>query len=185
MALMELCTKENFAWSNGNIEGYWVEDLTIFRRQIPLAPAAEARLMAGYGLGPDQRKDYYQTVARAIQHEIAVPNRLKELSIKNTLTYIAAEQAKSADGALVICQSAEGRLTPLCQSILHGTVPAITILDIISRLAIILRDLSQQGISHGNLSLGGIYLTEEQRILLGGWGYASGPKIPAAPRNMP
>lgn len=181
MALMELCTKENFAWSNGSIEGYWVDGLTILRRQIPLSPAVEARLMAEYGLGPDQRKDYYQTVAKAIQHEIAVTKRLKELGVKSTLTYIAVEQAKSADGALVICQSAEGQLTPLCQSILHGSVPAITILDIVSRLAIILRDLSQQGISHGNLSLDGIYLTEEQRILLGGWGYANGPEIPAAP----
>lgn len=94
MALIDLCTKENFAWSNGNIEGYWVDGLTIFRRQIPLAPAAEARLMAEYGLGPDQRKNYYQAVAKAIQHEIAVTNRLKELSVKSTLAYIAAEQAK-------------------------------------------------------------------------------------------
>lgn len=184
MALQDLCTKNTYAWNNGAAEAYWPNGQTIFRHQIPFAPAAEAKLMAEYGMLPEQRKAYYQGVAQGLQHEIAVSKVLRQLNLKSVLTYTAAEKAES-NGSIAMLLAADGRLTPLTQILLQGNVPAITILDIISRLAVILRDLAQYGISHGNLSLDEIYLTSDNRILLGGWRCASGPNLPPPPRYNP
>lgn len=183
MPLSEFCVESNWAWDSdlGSAYHYTRPDgevRTIFRYQIPFSPDKEALLLAKYNIPAEERLRFYQNFVRCIQRQVNVSKYLEEEKVNSILTYINSEQIRSEQGTVSIYLETE-QVWPILQHLLVGEVPAITVLDAVSRLAVILRDINREqiGVVHRALDLREVYISAKNKILMGGFFYASCQKL--------
>lgn len=191
MALSDVCTSKNFAWETelASAFHYRNEDgevKTVFRYQVPLPPEKEAIFMAKYDVAANDRLSFYQNLVRCIQREVAISDYLTKAKVSSILTFSAVEQERDEKGVSYIYLETE-QVWPVMKKLLTGAVPAITVLDVIYRLAVVLRDLGKEdvGVVHRGLDLNKVYINQEEKLKVGGFFYADCPGLGSFPDYLP
>ncbi len=185
MSLAKYCVPENLAWQGlvGKAYHYTKKTLsgdsekTVFRYQIPFPADVEAVYLARYGLSDADRLGFYQNLVRCIQREVDVTRFLKSHSVSSILSFSEVEQLRDDNGIIHIFLETE-RIYPILRQQLGGKeVSALTVIDILYRLSIIFRDINRVGVVHRGFDLEEVYITSDNKILLGGFFYASCPGV--------
>ena len=191
MHLRDVCIEKNFAWEDrfGKVYQYTDENgapKSVFRYQIPFSPDKEASFLSQYHIPVNERMQFYQTLVRCIQRQVSVSNLLSSFEIPSILTYSKVEQERDADNVVSIFLETE-QVWPIMDYLLKEQCPYLTILDVISRLSIILRDIGKApaNVVHRGLDLGEVYINAQSRILLGGFFYAQCDSLGPYPNYLP
>lgn len=191
MSLSQFCTASNWVWDGtlGSAFHYERDDgqmRTVFRYDIPFPPDKEPFQLKLRKVSQSGRLAFYQHYVRCIQRQVTVSKYLSQANVNSILTYSKVEQERTEQGTTCIYLETE-QVWPILQKLLVGEVPSLTILDVISRLAFILRDTAKEpvGVIHRGLDLNEVYISAENKILLGGFFYASCPKLGAYPDFLP
>lgn len=198
MVLAAACSPENVAWETDLLTAFHYrnengEMKTVMRYQVPLDPDKEAVYIAKHGIAPAERMGFYQNLVRCIQREVSVSEYLNKADVPSVLSYSKVEQEKSEKGTVYIYLETE-QVWPATEKLLCDSISASTLLDLIYRLSIILRDISKDGIDvvHRGLDLREVYINAENRVRLSGFFYAACPNfgeypsyLPGRPVNLP
>lgn len=191
MNVKTVCTPDNLAWERDLYTAYHYTDedgheKTVMKYQIPFAPEIEAIFMVEHGIEPAQRRSFYANLVRCIQRQIEISEYLTARKVPSILSFSKVEQEKTEDGVICIYLETE-RIWPITYKVLHGTVSQITLLDIVYRLAIILRDISKEdvGVVHRGLDINEVFINKDNRICLGGFHYAFCPALGGQPDYLP
>ena len=176
-------------WSGEMADAYHCTDesgvvRTVFRYRIPFPAEQEAVYLVKYGKEPQDRLELYQQMARCIQRQVKVSEYLKESGIPSVLTYSKVEQARDEDGVSHIYLESE-QVWPVIDKLISPSVSVITVLEILMRLAYILRDISKVGVVHRGLDLKEVYINADNKILLGGFFYSECPGLDRYPDYLP
>lgn len=185
-------------WASRHTEAFGYTDdqrgkRTIIRYRLPFTVEQEQVLMQQYGIHKSNRMNYYQTLAFCVDRNVELSKMLHAARVASILSFSQVEQTRDDDGIAYILLETED-VEPITQKLLHGSVTAQTILDIIMRLSIILRDISKEPhhVIHRGLDLDEVYINADQKILLGGFYYAKAnefdsfqPYLPDHPANIP
>lgn len=187
MSLSQFCTAENLVWENRYAKGFHAnvsgeEIHTIMRYQIPFSPDAEKIFMMKYGVEPAARKGFYQNLARCVQQQIKTAMILADSKVPSVLQIYHVEQERTSEGITNIYLETD-RIWPIKEKLLKDKIDRTAAITIVARLSIILRDIAKgpHSISHRGLDIDEIFVNTEDRIILGGFYYASSPGLPAAP----
>lgn len=191
MQFRDVCIESNLAWESnlGKVYHYTDEDgsvKTVFRYQIPFSPDTEAAFLRHYNIPASARMQFYQNLVRCIQRQVNVSTRLASLSVPSILTYSRVEQERGENDAVIIYLETE-QVWPITDRLLGSDCSYLTLLDITSRLALILRDIyrSNAAVIHRGLDLREVYINSSNRILLGGFFYAHCNGLGSFPDYLP
>lgn len=196
MTLREAIRNGPPSWTSDMAYGYHYtndegEEKTILHYQIPFDPEREAIFFARYGLTEADRGQFYQRYLVAIERQIRISECLQEAEIPSILTFSKVEQVRDNDGTTHILLETES-VWPVTERLFNPSVSVVTALEVFIRLSYILRDISKARVVHRGLDLREVYLSKENKILLGGFYYADGPGIsstaaylPQRPVNLP
>ena len=193
MSLASFCIPQNFAWQEEACSVYHYDketlsgivDRTIFHYRIPFAPEVEAVYLAKYGLDARELLGFYQNLVRCIQRNVDVTNHLKTHDVNSILTFSEVEQVRDDNGVIHIYLETDMVYPTLHHQLGSTEISAITVIDIIYRLSIIFRDISKFGVIHRGLDLRKVYLTADNKIMLGGFYYAAFPGMKNLTDYMP
>ena len=180
MPFIPLISGKNPEWSNSFADAFPVqtegENLkTVFQHQIPFSGEKEAIYFAKHGIPESKRMDYYKNMLACVQRHIAICQHLKEQGVPSILYPEQVTQEKAGGSNYIFIQTQSVR--PILPTIFGGTqIGILTLLDIFIRLSVVARDLSQAGVCHRGFRLDEVYLTQDNRIVVGGLYYATGPK---------
>ena len=161
--------------------------VSVFCVQIPYASEREAIDFAKYGIDASGRKGYYKTMLDGVQRHIAVMQYLKEKEVPSVLVPEQITQEK-VDGVNYIFVQTQA-VSPIQQVLFcNQEIELLTLLDIFIRLTVVVRDLAQAQIHHRGISLDEVFLTEDNRIVVGGFYYADAvggeqPIVPYLPQH--
>lgn len=191
MRLHDVCTEENLSWEETLCKVYQYTDevgipKTVFRYQIPFPPDKETVFLNRYRIPVAERLQVYQTIVRCIERQVAVSKYLASFGLSSILTYSRIEQEKDSGNVINIYLESE-QVRPILDRVLGNSVPYMTLLEVISRLSLVLRDISKPEVNvvHRGLDLCQIYINENNRILVGGFFYADCPQLGAYPAYLP
>lgn len=191
MQLQDICIEKNFAWESRLGKAYHYEDeegnaKTVFRYQIPFSPDKEAMFLSQYNVALADRMKFYQTLVRCIQRQVNVSEHLSSLGVPSILCFSRTEQEQAENGLVSIYLETE-QVWPIMDQLLTNEVPSLTLLDVVSRLSIILRDIYKAPacVAHRGLDLNEVYINGSNRILLGGFFYASCEALGPYPEYLP
>ena len=194
--LEKYCSDSNLSWRSKYYDAFTYTDKqeikhTILRYQIPYPKLREQELFLKYPTLEQDKTFYYQRLAHAVQNQFNASRYLSKQEISSILTFDQVEKTQK-DCVTTIFFS-----TPPIRPIRHllkdetDTLQAVTIL---MRLATILRDLNQlePPVSLRGFDIDEIYVTDDDRYLLGGlyytvWDDSSQAPIylPERPNNLP
>lgn len=176
--LHAMCKESEAVWSSELYDAFYgkSEDgsvKTVFRYQIPLPEIRESALMARHQIRASQRLPFYELLLKCVQHNVDISHFLATQKIPSVVSFSDVQQTQENGISYVYLETEEMR--PIQFSELAGSVNGITLLDILVRLNIILRDINQAGVCHRGFDLDEVYINRDGKILLGGFYYARGP----------
>lgn len=193
-----ICSDEHIAWKSWYYTAYGYSDeegnrKTVFRCAVPFDGEQEAILMDRFGITGSGRMGYYQQLLRCVQRQMKVSEYLRAAGVPSILVYDQVETERDDNGVTYLyLQTRE--VVPVKEKLFSGSVNIVTALDVFLRLMVILRDISKDPyrVTHRCLDLNEVYLTSDEKILLGGFYYAGCPDLgeyqdylPEAPRYLP
>lgn len=193
MSLADFCIPQNLAWREISCSAYHYlketlsgnVEKTVFHYQIPFSKQDEAVYLAKYGLDNSERMGFYQNLVRCIQRNVDAVDYLRSHEVSSILTFSEVEQVRDENGVFHFYLESD-RVYPILHQQLGSTeISAITAIDIIYRLSLIFRDINKYGMIHRGLDLQKVYLTADNKILLGGFYYASFPGTNTLTDYMP
>lgn len=162
-------------WRTKYAAAYQEDGKFIIRYRFPYSRPREAALLGAYGLTPSDRLGYYQTLSSMVERNIMVSNYLKALDVPSVLTFENTYQKQEENGIIGIYCVTSAPVVPITKVYFASDCNALTALDVFLRLAHILRDINKTPTSPAlrYLDMDDVYLTEDNKILLGGFYYAS------------
>lgn len=176
--LSEVCTEANLAWESelGLAYHFTNEDgeiRTVFCYQVPFPLDKEAIFLTKYGMSLKDRLPFYQNFVYCLQRQVNISGYLASENVPSILTYSRIEQGQDEYGATIIYLETE-QVWPIMDHLLVGSVPQLTILDVISRISLILRDINRTSanVTHRGLDMREVYISGKNKILMGGFYYA-------------
>ena len=198
MALKDVCLPKNFAWESELADAYHYtnangEMRTVIHYQIPLPSNKQNVFMARYNVAGTEMRGFYQNLVHCIQQEVSVSKHLTGHNVASILSFSAMEQSRDDKGVSHIYLETE-QIWPLLDKVLVDPTPSITVLDVIYRLSVVLRDISKDPVYvvHRGLDLNEVFINRKNRIKVGGFYYASYPGsysypdyLPNRPSNLP
>ncbi len=160
---------------------------TVFRYDLPFSEDDEAIFLARAGLRPSDRMGFYQTLAKCIQHEVAVSAFLKENGVPNILTFDAVQQRRDEKAKVTSIFLQAEQVTPILSALFKRSINTVTALGVFVRLATILRDIAKPPceVTHRGIDLSEVYLNADNRIVLGGFFYAHASALKPYPDYLP
>lgn len=177
MKLHQLITPESKKWNHRygnaysvcNNSGKWQ---TVFEYCIPFPKAFETEFCYRNNICPSDKTSFYQRLAYAVQNHFNVSQSLHQNAVQSILT-ISTTQTLKEDGITKIYLASEP-VVPITQELLCGKIYALTAINIILRLATVIRDLSkmEKPIFYRGFDINEVFLNEENKILLGGFFYS-------------
>lgn len=174
-------------WHTKYAAAYLEDGKMTIRYRFPYSRQREASLLGAHHLLPNDRYAYYETLSAMIERHFAISRYLEAEGVPSIITYENAYQKQTDDGIIYICGVLSEPVTPITQALLSSDCNALTVLDIFLRLAHILRDISKTPISPvlRYLDMDDVYLTSQNKILLGGFFYAAGEELTPPPAYLP
>lgn len=185
MSLADFCVPENLAWhEEAGVAYHYLKktlsgevEKTIFQYQIPFPPEMEAIYLAKYGLQSSDRLNFYQNLVRCIQREVDITSYLNKQNIGSILSFSEVEQIRDNNGIIHIYLETEKVYPILRQQFGANEISALTFIDILYRLAIIFRDINKAEVVHRGLDLRKVYISTDNKIMLGGFFYSACPGV--------
>lgn len=176
--LHAMCKDGELVWSSEIYDAFCVkaEDgsaKTVFRYQIPLPGTRESIFMMKHQIRTSQRLSFYESLLKCIQHSVDISHYLMTQKTPSVVYFSDVQQAQENGISYVYLETEEIR--PIQFKELNGEVNGITLLDILVRLNIILRDVNQAGVCLRQFDIDEVFLNQDGKILLGGFYYARGP----------
>ena len=175
-------------WQTKYATAYRQNEKTIICYRFPHESNREAALIGKYGLLPGDRMEYYQTLSCAVERHFSIAELLHSAGVPNVISYSKTYQKKESNGAICVYAICDDAITPVTQSLLSEETKALDVLDMILRLSTtILRDVAKPPLSLSLrcLDLDEVFLTGDNRILLGGFYYATSPLLSEPPPFLP
>ncbi len=171
---------EEPSWETEFYNAYKVEDeqkntKTAFHFQIPFAPEKEALVFEKHQIRPEQRKEFYQRLLVCVQHHLSTTRYLERLAVPSILTFSQVVQER-IDGASHIFLVTDN-VQPILSGLFSPSVTILTAMEATQRIASIMRDISKVGVTHRGFTLEEVFLNADNKILLGGFYYASCPGV--------
>lgn len=152
---------------------------SVFCYQIPFPPEREADLMVRYGLSADQRRKFYEDFLKALQHEIEVTDFLSRNGVPSLLVFLNMETMQENETTYLYLETEY--VEPLLQTELKTEISPITLIDITSRIAMILRDINAKGVVHRGVDLREVFVNQEKKYLLSGFLYSFCESVNVSP----
>lgn len=179
--------KQRLLWRTKYAAGILTDDQMAIRYRFPFSENREASLLYRYDLPPGERAAYYSTLAKAVERNISISNYLAAQGVNSILSFTDIKQQKEPNGIVCIYGSCAQTVSPVSQAVLQGNANALDVLDLFLRLATIIRDIHKPPcqINHRCLDMDDIFITEDKRILLGGFYYSTNPVLPPPPPFLP
>lgn len=185
MQLSSVCSPSTLGWQSRQADVFSFSDengvpKTVFRYALPFHKTQDAILVYRYNLSAEERAMYYQTLVQGIQRTVAITRSLKANNVKSILTFDAVEQESDpATGQNQIYIQTEA-VKPICQVLFQKEINILTLLDVFIRLSIIVRDISADPIlvQHRGICMDEIYMSADNKILMGGFYHAVSPGYP-------
>lgn len=92
MQLSGVCNNNAPAWIGKHAAAFsFINDAgiqkTVFRYTLPFSEEQDAILVYKYGMSPEQRASYYQTLVQGIQRNIEITRLLKNSGVNSILTF--------------------------------------------------------------------------------------------------
>lgn len=191
MRLQDVCTEKNFAYDTPYGKAYHYLNSanvckTVFRYEIPFSLENELSMLARYNWPNSARLQFYKNLILCIQRQVAVSKHLSTLGVQSILTYSKVEKEKGQNGSSAIYLETE-QVWPLQLRLTEDGCSYRNLLDIISRLAVILRDINKApaNVTHRGLDLQEVYINANGWVLLGGFYYADCDELGAYPDYLP
>lgn len=162
------------------------EGKMVIQYQFPFSRQREADLLGSYNLAPNMRLNYYQTLSTMAERNFVVADYLKSQEVPSILTFETVYQQQEGS---TICINAipEEPVTPITTFLFATDCNALTALDVFLRLTHILRDINKTPISPvlRYLDMDDVYLTQDNKIKLGGFYYAAADGLADPPPFLP
>ena len=195
----ELCTQTSPVWREKYADVFAIQDSdgcnkTVFRYEIPFRAPKDAIIQKKHALSAQDRVKYYQSLAQSVHRHVEICNLLKAKGTPSVLLCEAVTQETDSEtGNSQIFIQTES-VMPIQEVLFKDGINILTLLDVFIRLSVIVRDLSREdcGVSHRGISMDHIYINKENKIVLGGFYYATAPEfaeilpyLPDHPRHLP
>ena len=147
---------------------------------FPFSRHREAALLGCYNLAPKDRFPYYKALSAMVERNLHFAEYLAQNKTASILTFENTYQKATENGVICVCCIPSEPVTPITQSLFRADCNAMTALDVFLRLAHILRDIHNlpDSIALRYLDLDDVYLTASNKILLGGFYYATCKEMP-------
>lgn len=170
-------------WRTKYAVAYYDGPKMVIRYRFPYSKIREAQLLGAYNLSPKDRLPYYRTLSAMVERNIVVSNYLKSQGISSILFFEKTYQQQEDNGIIGMYCVPEEPITPITHSLFSTDCNALQALDVFLRLTHILRDIHQtpDSLSLRYLDLEDVYLTEDNKIKLGGFFYASAEGLDVPP----
>lgn len=158
----------------------------IIKYQFPYSRDREAMLLGTYNLTPNMRLPYYLALSSAVERNIIIADYLKSQQVQSILTFETVYQQQEGT-AISIYAVPEEPVTPITASLFAADCNALTALDVFLRLTHILRDINKTPISPvlRYLDMDDVYLTQDNKIKLGGFFYTAADGLEDPPEFLP
>lgn len=156
---------------------------TVFEYCIPLPTHREKELELRYGV--QNLSQYYLNLAVAVQHQYTIANDLEAANVQSVLRYLDYQTSKNGELTKILLATAP--VVPLLGSTITDNLTVRTAIEVTMRLATILRDFRNLDapVIHRGLNPDEIYVTQDSKILLGGFLYSATPKQKQIPDYLP
>lgn len=197
--LLEHCKAENLVWSSEIGKGYHYtnedgEVKTIFDYQFPFPKETQVSFCAKYNIPMDRRIAFYQSFMECIKRETEVSDHLKNAKVNSILTFSRVEQVQDESKNVHFLLESE-QVWPVMDKLFADAIPALSVIDVINRLCVVLRDISREtvGVIHRGLDFRKVYINAESKILMSGFFYSHFPGgsdvgnldyLPCCPSNL-
>ena len=159
----------------------------VIRYRFPYSRQREAALLGSYKLSPADRIPYYQTLSAAVERSFLFTEYLRQENVQSILEFENTYQKQEENGVIGMYGVLTSPVTPITHAIFQKDFNAMTALDVFLRLAHILRDIHKTPIAPvlRYLDLEDVYLTQDNKIRLGGFYYVDGDGLSPAPGFLP
>ena len=159
----------------------------VIRYRFPYSRQREAELLGAHKLMPIDRVPYYQVLSAAVERNLLFTEYLRQESVPSILEFENTYQKQEDNGIIAIYGVLTEPVTPITQAIFQKDFNALTALEVFLRLSHILRDIHKTPISPilKYLDMDDVYLTQDNKIRLGGFFYVDGDGLPPAPGFLP
>jgi hypothetical protein len=170
-------------WRTKYAAAYCEDGKMIIRYRFPYSRSRESALLGAYNIAPNERLKYYQTLSGMVERHITMSNYLGNEEVPSILTFDNTYQKREENGVIAVYCVCPAPITPLSKSIFASDCNALTALDVFLRLAHILRDINKTPTAPAlrYLDMDDIYLTQDNKILLGGFYYATADGLDSPP----
>lgn len=160
-------------WRTKYAAAYMQDEHMVIRYRFPFSREREANLLGAYDLDPDKRMQYYDTLSVMIERNVAFTAYLKEHAVPSILYFDDITQKIEDNGVICVYCIPTVAVRPISQLIFQSDYNAMTALDVCLRLANTLRDIGKTPAAPvlRHLDLDDVYLTQDNKILLGGFYY--------------
>lgn len=161
-------------------------DKMIIQYRFPYTREKEAMLLGTYDLAPSMRLSYYQTLSAMAERNIIIADYLKKQEVPSILTFETVYQ-QPEDATICINAVPDEPVEPITASLFSKDCNALTALNVFLRLAHILRDINKTPTSPvlRYLDMDDVYLTQDNKIKLGGFFYAAAEGLSSPPAFLP
>lgn len=185
MASTESYSSEAPAWRGAFHSAYRVKNdagqkMTMFQYDIPLPTEQEAVTFARFGIEPEERSGYYQQVAKCVHRNVSISNLLRSNGTPSILTFEKVSQERDPKTGTTSIRLYSQEVSPIMSQLFRDEIPLLTLLDVFIRLSVIVRDMAKPPceVSHRGISMDNVYLTADNKILLGGFYFSTAPSAP-------
>lgn len=177
----------NILWRTKYASAYSENGKMVIRYRFPYSRQREAALLGTYCLTPGDRLPYYQTLSAMVERTLMLTQYLEEEAVPSILTFEGTYQKQEDNGIICIYGIPKQSVKPITHTLFADDCNALTALDVFLRLAHILRDINKTPISPvlRYLDMDDVYLTAENKILLGGFFYAAAEGLSSPPQFLP
>lgn len=174
-------------WRTKYASAYIENEHMVIRYRFPFSRQREADLLGAYALAPKDRLPYYKRLSTMIERNFEFTNYLASQNVPSILQFESTYQKQEENGIICLYGLVSSPVTPLSHAIFSAEYNALTATDVLLRLAHILRDINKTPISPvlRYLDMDDVYLTEENKILLGGFYYFSAEGMDPPPMFLP
>lgn len=180
-SLVLMCNEENIRYEDALYTAYGLEQpsgtgvncVDVRRYALPLPEEKEKQLIHAYPpLGKKgQMTKFYQSIAQMVTRDYKIATVLAENNVRSTVRYLSNDHRMDDDTSEVYLST--GKLTPLSEIGLRPDITIGFVIDTARRLLAICKDLDKLGITHRNINPHCIFLDENNRLFLGGFGCAA------------
>lgn len=145
---------------------------------IPLSEEAEAIAATMFNLKKDDMDGFNDWLWERVKRHVQNIRKLNQAEVPGIVQIFKADVDKDESQQTRDIYIFTPQYTPFHNSIINQDIPLVNVIGLGIRLGNILRDISAQGIAHGNICMDAIYEDTDGKIVLGDFYYGDSTTEP-------